>query len=1168
MPITKRLKIEELELEDLDERERVLFRPGMYIGSIKTFDRKYNIYDFKTKKVIKKDIKVSNGVERFFLEVISNTADNVIRSRQARIDPGIINIEVVGKKITVYNTGRPFVIKKYKQTDKYAPEIAFGKLGSSTNYKESLRTHVSGLNGMGIKLTNIYSKKFEVLIGDKTTKQQYHQVWTNNMLDCQKPTITPYKDHSFVKVTYELDFDRFDDNYKNGYSEDDIGLFAFHCINMCFTHKTKIKFNGTVFDSLDVISYINLINNTDVTLNRYITHTEWNKTKSVTKLDGIHKIPLRAVTDIEICIYDTPDHGKVISFVNGMITRKGGVHVNAIMEKIKNKVLKELNGTKLDNKFKLTLRDLKQHVSIVISCFVNKPDYEGQVKEYLNDPIPIIKMRDSDFSSMLKWDLAERLISAIQAKKYKLLSKTNGVKRNHLGDIGKAEDASYAGGKYSSRCVLYITEGLSAKNYALRLFKYMNGGKGRSGYEGVMPLKGKPKNAMKVKKDDIEKLNSNKEYIMLKKLLGLKDNTDYKNPRNRKGLRYGTVVILADSDVDGKHIVGLELTTFFAQFISLLEINYVKMFRTPIIRSFKGKQCRSFFTMGLYNQWKKKNLKGWRIKYFKGLASSNDGDVKRDVANMEKENNLVDLIYTPATRLAMETAFGFDSDVRKVWIGKYNHYEGIEKIKKLTIEDFINKEMIEHSITNNERTLPGMDGLKECQRKIMWTAIMKWKVSDYSLKSNRLVNMAINFTKYHYGPSSLIGAVNTMALNYTGTNNMEYFFQDGMFGTRNEGGKDAGADRYTSVGKMWWWSYVFKKDDDNITDFVHEEGKMCEPKTLFPIVPLFIINGSFGIGTGYSSFIPNYNPIDVLKWIKQKIEGKPTVKLIPWYRGFTGKIKVTVKIANRNENSPEIITKNILEPDILDYDQDSTIKRRMVITGNYEVDSDGVVTVSELPLGRYPSDYNNWLENKIQDGEIKDVFNGSDDKIIDFKIKGFKNPSYKNLKLIKTFGMTNMVVLNRKGVPQRFKTIESLMNYWYQWRFEHYQKRIDALIPGMENILKELDQKRRFILAVILGIEKGKIQGKSVVVVRENNQSIKDQMKQMLPLEIDYNVYKTTKLSSCSEKGLSKISFEEGKIRQELEKIKNTTPGKLWLKELKDFEHQYKINIKKNINKT
>lgn len=1156
----KKNKIDDLELEDLDEHQRVLFRPGMYIGSIKTFDKKYEIYDFDAKKVVKKEIKVSNGVERFFLEVLSNAADNIIRSRQAGIKPGVVNVEIVGKKVTIYNTGRPFVIKKYKQTDKYAPEIAFGKLGSSTNYNEALRTHVSGLNGMGVKLTNIYSSNFEVLIGDKTTKQQYHQTWTNNMFDCHKPIITPYKDHSFVQISYELDFDRFDDNYKNGYDSDTIGLLAYHCLNVCFTHKTQIKFNGTVFDSLDIVSHTNLIHNTDITQHKYITYAGWNKTKSVTKLDGVSKIPPRGIIDLEVCIYDTPDHGKVTSLVNGMITRKGGVHVNVVMEKIKNRILTELNGPKANNKFKLTLRDLKQHVSVTISAFVDKPDFEAQVKEYLHYPTPEFKIHTSGLSSMLKWDLSERLINAIKAKKYKLLSKTDGVRKKNITGTGKAQDASRAGTKDSQKCVLYITEGLSAKGYALRLFKYMNGGKGQSGFEGVMPLKGKPINAMKIKKNDLEIINANKEYVMLKKMLGLKEVVDYSVVANRKKLRYGSAVILADSDVDGKHIVGLELTSFLEQFESLLEIGYVKMFRTPIIRAFKGKRCNSFFTMGLYDQWKKKDLKGWRIKYFKGLASSNDADIKRDAANIEKDNSLVNLVYTNKSRKAMETAFGRDANARKAWIGEYNQYVGIEKIKNLNIEDFIDKEMIEHSIVNNERTLPGMDGMKECQRKIMWTALMKWKPGEYSLKTNELVNRSVNFTKYHYGPASLIKAVNAMTLDYVGTNNMRYFFPDGVFGTRNEGGKDAGAERYTSITKMWWWPLVFKSDDHCIMNYVQEEGKQCEPKTLFPVVPLFIINGVFGIGTGYSSFIPNYNPLDVIKWIKCKINGKPTPKLVPWYKGFIGKIKVTVKISNKtsnNDQAPKIITKNILEPDLMDYDQSSTIKRRMITMGNYKIE-DNVVVIDELPLGRFPIKYKKWLEDQLEEEEIADFDNKSLDNIVDFKIWGFKNPSYKKLGLIRTFGMTNMVILNKEGVPQRFHTIESLMNYWYQWRFEYYQKRIDTIIPGMEKILKVLDQKSRFIRAVILGIEKGKIEGKSVVVVRETNQSIKDQMKLMEPEEIGYEVYKMTKLSNCSEKGLSKIKSEVDKVNQELEKMRKTKPGKLWLSELTQFENQYK----------
>jgi len=1158
-----------LELERLSEHERVLKRPGMFLGALEAVNRKYRTLDLKTLKVENTEFKASDGLEHTFIEASSNAGDNVSRSRQNKVDPGDIKVKITDKRVIIHNTGLTFEIKKFKNTDLYQQEIAFGVLGSSTNYNDAIRDDVGGVNGVGIKLTNIYSKEFILKVGDSKNKKLYTQVWQNNMFTRHEPIIADYDGDSFVEIEYEIDFDRFDPLYKNGYDQNMINLFAFHCASLSFTHKVRVYFNNVLLNYDNALAYLNLIHNKDASFdNQFIMYASNGANNYKVEKNEITSVNNQK---IELIIYDTPDKGEIVSFVNGIVTREGGVHVNAVLNKIKDYILTDINKNTKDSKYKLTLRDLKPHISILMSCFLKEPKFKSQTKDHLNSPTPNIKLKAKDLESVKEWNLMECLKGAADARMNRVLAKTDGKNKGRIKNP-KAEDAPAAGKKESHKCILYVTEGLSAKNYAIRMFKHMNGGKGKSKYHGVYPLKGKPLNVMKINTntpEGIEKLKKNYEYVGLKEILGLKEGMVFNSLNDiKKNLRYGKLVILADSDVDGKHIVGLTLTQFIERNKSLLKLDFIQMFRTPVVRAFKGKKYRGFFTLGSLKKWLNHKPKGWYLKYCKGLGSSSESEIKKDVSENRIENlSLINLKYTENSDRAMYIAFSDEKQAkidRKKWVETYDEYEGIENIKDLTIEDFINKEMIEHAIVNNSRTIPGMDGLKESQRKIIYTALNKW-TGNNNLKSNDLINRAVNFTNYHYGPKSLVEALNKMALDYTGSNNLAYFEQEGMFGTRYENGKDAAAERYTSVGKMWWWNYIFKSSDKIIYKYVEEEGKICEPVTLWPIIPMFLVNGAWGIGTGWSTFIPNYNPLDVCDLIKAMIKKEKKPQLIPWYRDFKGTIKVTTSVKDKNTGIEMV--KNILEPDVVDYDISDKKRLRMVLKGSIEYNKDRVI-ITEIPLGDSISKYKKFLEKEIEAGRLKNYDNDSDDKNIHIELIGYKMPSqnksnliYRKLRLIRAFGMTNMVILNADSKPECFRSIHKIITYWYKWRLNGYKERLIKQIQANKDRLKVLKDRITFIEAVLLGYElKQKIDGKTIIVAKETDESIKAQIEH---LGLDINVYRNMSLAGISKVGIEKAQKEYEELETEIGTLSQTSAEAVWLKELEEFMTEYKKWLKK-----
>jgi DNA topoisomerase-2 len=263
--------------------------------------------------------------------------------------------------------------------------------------------------------------------------------------------------------------------------------------------------------------------------------------------------------------------------------------------------------------------------------------------------------------------------------------------------------------------------------------------------------------------------------------------------------------------------------------------------------------------------------------------------------------------------MAMQLAFHEKlADQRKDWIRNWQPDFRVEEMQMQPISAFINHELIQFSIADVARSIPRfMDGLKQVQRKIIWGSMKKWKGKVGSnkaakIKVGNLASYVSEKTEYHHGPKSLCDAIVHMVHDLTGSNNLPYFCANGQFGTRNYLGKDASEPRYTKTRPQWWWNLIFKKEDMPLLDIVIDEGKECEPVTFLPIIPLHLINGTSGIGTGHSTFVPDHDPLDICRWLTAKINGYPLPEVLPWYRGFTGDIKIIDRTSKpKNQSKPK-----------------------------------------------------------------------------------------------------------------------------------------------------------------------------------------------------------------------------------------------------------------------
>jgi DNA topoisomerase-2 len=275
----------------------------------------------------------------------------------------------------------------------------------------------------------------------------------------------------------------------------------------------------------------------------------------------------------------------------------------------------------------------------------------------------------------------------------------------------KLEDANNAGTKNSQDCTLILTEGDSAKTLAVAGFGVV----GRDNY-GVFPLRGK---LLNVREAAHKQIVANEEITAIKQILGLQHDKVY---TSTKELRYGHLMIMADQDHDGSHIKGLVINFIHHFWPSLLKVpGFLMQFITPIVKATKGREVKTFYNMVEYEKWKEEtNTKGWYIKYYKGLGTSMPEDARKYFENLDMHEK--EFKYqSPEDDQSIVLAFAKNkADARKDWLRNYVPGTHIDaKVKKVTYEDFINKELILFSMADCVRSIPNVvDGFKPGQRKV------------------------------------------------------------------------------------------------------------------------------------------------------------------------------------------------------------------------------------------------------------------------------------------------------------------------------------------------------------------------------------------------------------------------------------------------------------------
>lgn len=1089
----------------VSEIEHILLRPGMYIGTAEPVVESMFIVD-DDEQIINKSISYSPALERIFEEVLLNAFDHTIRDSTCTE----IKVEIEDGYISIWNNGKGIPVILKPELNVYVPEMIFGMLRSGTNYDDSEERITGGMNGLGAKLTNVFSLEFTVETIDSDNKKYFSQTWSQNMSVKDKCVIKSDKKKSFTKIKFLPDLKRFK---MNELSSDVIALMKKRVIDIavCTSSKVKVYFNGSIINIKKYEDYMKLYNHPDNNSIIVDDSERWT-----------------------IGVAFSNEGFKCASFVNGIHTNQNGSHVDSVLSEITSELIAKLKTKKIEVK----PSDIKNKLFLFVRSAIVNPTFTSQTKECLKMPKSkfgsTYSMSDKFKKKLLTSDIYAAMTHVSNAKLEKELSKTSGSKSRRLNPpINGLEDANWAGTIKSDQTKLILTEGLSAKTFAMSAINVI----GRDKY-GIFPLKGKPLN---VRSAGTLQISKNEEITNIVKIIGLKHGDKY---TSSKSLRYGGIIILTDSDYDGYHISGLLINFVHYFFPELLELGFISICNTPIVKAYQNSKTIEFYTLNDYEKWLQTAKGNFKIKYFKGLGTSTPKEARECLTDIDKKIMTVkkDINCDNSINLAFNENL---TDERKRWLMfDYDPETNVDRTQSMvTVSDFINKDLIHFSNYDNVRSLPNvMDGLKVSQRKIMHVALKylhsnEMKVAQFGAK-------VAEKTDYHHGEASLMGAIINMAQNYVGSNNINLLAPKGGFGSRCSNGKDAASPRYIFTELTEIAKKIFMKIDNELLEKQQSDNMEIEPVWFAPIIPMILVNGSTGIGTGYSTSIPKYNPEELIKKLINKLKGKEvSFDLTPWYKGFSG----------------EILFK----------------KDKYVSYGVYEfIDQKFILRITELPIDQWTDPYKAFLETLCASKDwIKDVIYNNTDVVVSMDIH-LTADKYKELKtmkkedLIKLFklsssiGTTNMQAWNRHRYITKYDTAADIVDEYFTVRLNLYNDRKEMIIKKLEHELKILRNKVKFIKMVKNNeIDQKKLSESKLLTIMETEFDTEHATDSKNEIK-SYTYLVDMPIRSLTNENQKKYqSLHDSKLI-ELETIKKISPEDMWITDLKDLAESYKQFVK------
>ncbi|KAF7488976.1 DNA topoisomerase 2-beta [Sarcoptes scabiei] len=1144
----KKLSVERI-YQKKTQLEHILLRPDTYIGSVERETKQMWIWDQEENKMVFKEITFVPGLYKIFDEILVNAADN--KQRDKNMNCIRIDIDTDDNEIVIFNNGKGIPVIEHKTEKCYVPTLIFGHLLTSSNYNDEEKKVVGGRNGFGAKLCNIFSTSFKVETSCKEYKKSFTQTWTDNMKNSKEAKISVNSAEDFTRITFKPDLSKFKmDRLDN----DIVALFSRRAYDVAGSTKgVKVYLNGKKLPISGFKEYVEM----------FVKDRQ-------DEVGNTIKMVYESVSNRWEIAATVSDRGfQQISFVNSIATTRGGKHVDHVSDQIVNKVTEVI---KKKNKVGVAVKpfQIRNHLWVFVNCLIENPTFDSQTKETMTSQVKSFGSTCSPtekfFNSVFKVGIVEAVLSWAKFKAQNELSKKCHAKKHaKLTGIPKLEDANDAGTRNSIDCTLILTEGDSAKSLVVAGLGVV----GRDKY-GVFPLRGK---ILNVREASHKQILENAEINNIIKIVGLQYKKQYETIEDLKTLRYGKLMIMTDQDQDGSHIKGLLINFIHHNWPSLLKLNFLEQFITPIVKATKGQEVNSFYSLPEFEEWKKStsNWRNYKIKYYKGLGTSTSVEAKEYFTKMERhrikftysgndDDHFVQLAFSKKMVEQRKDWLtnSMDERKRRRELGLPEMYLYEKNTRNVSYKDFVNKELILFSNMDNERSIPSLvDGLKPGQRKVLYTCFKRNDKRE--VKVAQLAGSVGEHSAYHHGEVSLMSTIINLAQNFVGSNNINLLQPLGQFGTRLQGGKDAASPRYIFTMLSVLARKLFLQLDDPLLNYLYDDNLKIEPEYYVPIIPMVLVNGAEGIGTGWSTKVPNYNPRELVANIRRMMAGQELKSMKPWFKGFTGTIE-------------QLDT------------------QRFVINGEAALLESKSFEITELPIRVWTQTYKETVLEPMLNGTekvpafITDYKEYHTDSTVKFVItlseenlnKALSQGLHKTFKIQTSLSTTSMVLFDHNGCLKRYETPEEILQEFYPVRLEYYIKRKAYYEGILEAEAKKLENQARFILEKndrILVMENIRKKDFINTLIRRNYDSdpVKawkaknsdkvddsDRESDSDSETLDDKQYNFDYLIDMTMRSMLKEKVDEllklrDQKREELERLHRSTPEDLWEEDLKQF---------------
>lgn len=1166
--------------QKMTDREHILKKPDTYIGTIEPTETMEYVMDVAPPAIVdaaatatataltpaltRRSITYIPGLYKLFDEGMVNMRDHVVRQAQAVADgkPDAlpvttleVEIDPADGTIHMTNDGNGIDVAQHPEHKLWIPEMIFGHLRTSTNYDENKKEKiVGGKNGFGFKLVLIWSVWGRVETVDHVRGLKYVQEFRNNLSEIMPPTVTKSKVKPYTRVSFRPDYARFG-LATNNLTPDMAVLFLKRTYDIAaVTDKTvKVKYNGALVPVRHFQQYVDL----------YIG-AKGSGGEGGGGVKRIYENP-DPRWEYVVCL-TTTDEFAHISFVNGIYTPRGGKHVEYIINQIVRKLAEVIKKKK---KVDVKPNTIKEQLMLFLRCDIENPSFSSQTKDELGTAVvnfgSSCKVSDEFIEKLAKMGVMDAACALTEVKDTKAAKKTDGAKTRTIRGIPKLIDANYAGSPdKSAQCTIILCEGDSAKAGIISGLS-----KEDRNYIGVYPMKGKLFN---VHGETTKRISENREIAEIKQILGLETGKTYTPADVATRLRYGKVLFMTDQDLDGAHIQGLGINLFQTEWPSLTKIpGFIGFMNTPILKARRGAQEVLFYNDGEFEAWKKQFPDAvvpasWNTKYYKGLGTSTGKEFKEYF----EHKKMVSFVHTgKESDDHLDMAFNKKrADDRKDWLANYSREAFLDTSKPaIPYEEFIDRGLIHFSIYDNERSIPNlMDGLKISLRKILYAAFKKGGLKT-EIKVAQFSGYVSEHSAYHHGEASLNAAIIGMAQNFVGSNNINLLEPNGQFGGRLQGGKDSASERYifTQLNKLT--RLIFRQEDDAVLSYINDDGQMVEPVYYAPAIPMILVNGSKGIGTGFSTDIMPHNPLQIIAYIRSMLAATPATDrpvIEPYFKGFKGTIR---NIAGSG----------------------APASAKYLIKGTYEIVADRKVRITELPIGTWTDDYKEFLEKLMETPAasasekdksaaaatpiLKEYTDMSTDTVVDITVTF--HPSYphtpkdleaaivdadagtnkleKLLALFTTQSTTNMNLFDAHEKLRKYATIYDIIEDYYAERIGLYAKRKAAMLAQLANELRVLTNRARYIQEILDDKLELRRQTKEAIFAK-----MTDHGYEHIDGDVEFKYLLKMPMDSVTDENVKHLLSERDAKRAQHKGLSDTSIEALWIRDLDELEVEYK----------